>query len=110
MSYLNCLLGFFCCLSVVSSFSQVSISGKIVDKNGEPLPFVHLHIENSNIGTISNEDGLFQIATNQSTGKKRIIVSAIGYKTEKIYVQDEYRVISLEQDITTLITKSIGIL
>ncbi|MBR9855101.1 MAG: carboxypeptidase-like regulatory domain-containing protein [Algicola sp.] len=86
----------------MSSFSQVAISGKIVDKNGEPLPFVHLHIENSNIGTISNEDGLFQIATNQSIGKKRIIVSAIGYKTEKIYVQDEYRVISLEQDITTL--------
>lgn len=83
-------------------FSQISVSGKIVDENGEPLPFVHLRIENSNIGTISNEDGVFQMTMNQKVGEKSIIVSAIGYKTEKILVQKEHQIISLAQDITSL--------
>ncbi|WP_298793350.1 carboxypeptidase-like regulatory domain-containing protein [uncultured Allomuricauda sp.] len=100
--YQNIILSLLCYFSIHACFSQKAISGKIIDDNGTPLPFVHIRFENSNIGTISNENGVFQFATNKDVGKKSIIISAIGYKTEKILFQEEYQIISLKQDIIAL--------
>ena len=100
--YQNVILSLLYFFSIHACFSQTSISGKVVDENGTPLPFVHIRFENSNVGTISNGDGVFQLAINQDIGKKSIVISAIGYRTEKILFEEKYQIISLEQDITAL--------
>ena len=39
-------------------FSQ-SVSGIISDKNGERIPFANIYLNNTNIGTSSNENGFY---------------------------------------------------
>ena len=70
-----------------SVFAQgASIKGDVVDKNGEPLPFVNVAImQNGNLksGATTDFDGNFKIA-NIDAGKYDLTVKFVGYKTYKI--------------------------
>ena len=77
----------FCLLLGWMPFSSVSaqtVSGKLVDETGQPLPFANvvlLSLPDSAFvsGTISGEDGAFSL---QTTGENQIVkISSIGYKT-----------------------------
>lgn len=67
-----------------SSLSAQTVSGKLVDETGQPLPFANvvlLSLPDSAFvsGTISGEDGAFSL---QTTGENQIVkISSIGYKT-----------------------------
>lgn len=82
--------------------AQSIISGKIVDSNNEPIPYAHIRLENTNTGTISNAIGVFKIVVNIENKDKLLIISSLGYKTEKINLNDEYQTITLTEDITQL--------
>ncbi|MCQ2075377.1 MAG: TonB-dependent receptor [Bacteroidaceae bacterium] len=77
-------------LSVVA-FAAGDWSGKVVDENGEPIPFVNvvaLSKADSSIvtGVITAEDGSFRIAAD---GKNQLLmVSMIGFKTEYLNSAD----------------------
>ena len=77
----------FCLLLGWMPFSSVSaqtVSGKLVDETGQPLPFANvvlLSLPDSAFvsGTISGEDGAFSL---QTTGENQMVkISSIGYKT-----------------------------
>ncbi|MCI2228663.1 TonB-dependent receptor [Polaribacter sp. MSW13] len=73
---------------ILATFSQHSISGKIVDEQNEPLPFANiiLHKIGSNEnpkGAVSDEKGEYKIE-NISSGKYRIEISTLGFETQKI--------------------------
>jgi len=58
-----------------------TISGKVVDqKTGKPLPYVHIGIVSKNMGTVSNEEGNFQIHLQQTDKDDILRFSIIGYK------------------------------
>lgn len=57
---------------------QVSISGRIVDgSTKEALPFASIFINNSMQGTVSDENGQFELKVND--GFHEIVVSMVGY-------------------------------
>lgn len=57
---------------------QVSISGRIVDgSTNEALPFASVFINNSMQGTVSDENGQFELTVN--AGVHEIVVSMVGY-------------------------------
>lgn len=57
---------------------QVSISGRIVDgSTKEVLPFASIFINNSMQGTVSDENGQFELKVNE--GFHEIVVSMVGY-------------------------------
>ena len=63
-----------------------SVKGKVVDKSGEPLPFVNVAIlQNGNVksGATTDFDGKYKIA-NIDAGKYDLTVKFVGYKTYKI--------------------------
>ena len=62
------------------AFAQVNISGKVVSKNGEPIPGVNIYIENTYDGASSDAEGNFNFETTES-GQQTLIASFIGYKT-----------------------------
>ena len=77
-----------CILITSVGFAQnkTSISGKIVDVNNLPVPFASVVLfadsesaSSSEVGTMSNADGLFSLGPVQP-GKFRIIVSSVGFK------------------------------
>lgn len=88
--------------SFQSILAQSIISGKIVDSHSNPIPFAHIRLENTNIGTISNDIGVFKLVVHIENKNKRLIISSIGYKTEKINLNDEYQTVTLFEDVTQL--------
>lgn len=75
------LLGAFCTISV----SAQKLSGKVVDETGTPLPFANVVVVQERDsafiqGTVSNNEGAFELSDNQSV-KKLLKVSSVGYET-----------------------------
>lgn len=69
-------------LALLSTFSFAQIKGTVKDVDGNPLPFVNIYIENTYVGTTTNELGKYEINT---TEKKNValIFQYLGYKTQK---------------------------
>ena len=61
------------------------ISGKVTDKNGEPLLGVNILVKGTNFGTSTDFDGNFTLEIPDDA--KIIVVSYIGYKTQEIAVE-----------------------
>lgn len=60
---------------------QASVKGLVVDaQNNEPMPFVNLVVSGTNIGTVTDDNGNFQI-NGLNPGFVRVQASFIGYHT-----------------------------
>lgn len=97
-------------LSVFPSvlYSQVTIIGTVLDKEtNEPLHLSSVCLDNSRIGTITNEDGEFKL----SVDKLPVVlkVSQLGFETEKVVIDSSKpAVISLKYQSITLKEVVIG--
>lgn len=68
-----------------SAFTQLTISGKVLNENGNPLIGASIQIQNTSIGTVSNEFGEYSLKTNLKPANYTIIASYMGYeKVEKV--------------------------
>lgn len=68
------------------SFGQGEISGRIVDQNGSVLEFIHISIQTMGTGSLSDSNGLYKIE-NIPFGEHQIVVSHMGYVSEKSHVR-----------------------
>lgn len=72
---LFCLL----CLSCWGQNNTVTLTGTVTDeKTGKPLPFANVYLNNSSIGTTTNENGAYTLP-NLPIGSLEIAVSYLGY-------------------------------
>jgi len=67
-------------LTAYFAFSQITISGKVVSKNEEPIPGVNIYLENTYDGASSDAEGNFIFHTSE-TGIKNLLATFIGYKS-----------------------------
>lgn len=77
-----------------SSLSLAQIKGTVTDKNNAPLPFVNIYIENSSVGTTSNEKGEYVL--NVKEKNVVIVFQSLGYRIEKKHVQDSNQLLRLD--------------
>lgn len=63
----------------LSMLGQTTISGKIVDKNKSPIPFVNVYLEGSYDGTITDENGVFDFKT-QKENTQVLKISFLGFE------------------------------
>ncbi|KZS40743.1 SusC/RagA family TonB-linked outer membrane protein [Aquimarina aggregata] len=78
------ILMLFMALVVQFSFAQeTTITGKVTDDNGSPLPGVNIIIKNTNNGTQSDFDGLYSIET--SAGNV-LVFSFVGFTNKEVTV------------------------
>lgn len=68
-------------------FSQKTIvKGVVVDaSNKEPLPFVNISFLNTNIGTITEQDGSYQLETTKNIDS--LLISYVGYESQIIKIK-----------------------
>lgn len=66
-------------------FAQESVSGTVTDAAGAPIPYVNVLLNGTNKGTITNDEGVFQISVSNGTGVLEF--SAIGYTTQTISIE-----------------------
>jgi len=93
----------FLFVSILANAQTFTLSGKVVDKNQEPLPGASILAKEIKKGTTSNFDGEFSLPLTKGTFT--IEVSFIGYKTisKKIEItKDTYFVIQLTSESTVL--------
>ena len=82
-------------------FAQTSVSGTVVDQDGQPIPGVTiLDVSNEQNGTVSDFDGNFTISV-PSDGT--LSISYIGYQTQSVEVSGQTNLnISLEESVSAL--------
>ena len=95
------------CLLLFVSFNAYGqtrhIVGRILDVKQQSIPFASIQIEGENNGTVTNEQGYFNLVI-RNLGNRILVVSSLGYKTnkQKIGVDNQDIVIILEADATQL--------
>ncbi|WP_231490735.1 carboxypeptidase-like regulatory domain-containing protein [Pedobacter sp. Leaf170] len=68
-----------------SSFGQFIISGKVESKQSEAIPYANIGIKRGKIGTVSKDDGRFNISIPDSLANDSLTFSSIGFK-DKSYL------------------------
>ena len=77
---------------LIASAQSKTVTGTINDDLGIPLPGVTVQVKNtSNLGAVTNFDGLFTISI-PSDAKKVLIFSYVGYATEEVDVSSTNKV------------------
>lgn len=70
----------------LSSYGQKNhLTGIIYDQENQILPYVNVYFENTQIGNISNDDGVYEIK-NIPNGTYTLVLSSLGYKTKSIKI------------------------
>lgn len=73
----------FTLLLLTLSFNLFSqLKGIVTDEKGLPLPFANIYIENTYVGTTSNENGLYELNIHNRE-QVVVIFQLLGYKTQK---------------------------
>lgn len=66
-----------------------SIKGKIIDDETMiELPFATVNIDDKPIGTITGENGVFELKTDFSTKNDTLIISYMGYVSQKVLISE----------------------
>jgi TonB-linked SusC/RagA family outer membrane protein len=79
---------------------DVTVSGKITDQNGEPMPGVTVSVPGTGAGTASDMDGNYSITVPEGS---TLVFSFIGFETQKVVVGDQSIIdMVLLEDISSL--------
>jgi hypothetical protein len=72
------------CLFVQASalFAQTKVSGIIVDKTDQPVPFANLVFKGSSEGTVANEDGRFYLESTKTY--TALLIASVGFADREI--------------------------
>ncbi|HJR99555.1 MAG TPA: DUF5686 family protein, partial [Flavobacterium sp.] len=79
------LLAFFLCVVFSSLFAQTKVSGMVVDKSNQPIPFANVVLKGANLGVMSNEDGRFYIESPKTF--TTLIVTSVGFSDSEITLE-----------------------
>jgi hypothetical protein len=69
-------------LTFQTTFGQTKVSGIIVDKKNEPIPFANVIFQGSSEGIVSNEDGRFYLESQKDYAT--LEVSFMGFVTKEV--------------------------
>lgn len=95
------LVGCMLLLALSAVWAQTkTITGKITDANGNPIPSITVRIKGSKTGTSAETDGSFKLsAANNAT----LIFSGIGFESKEVNVSNTSSVnVQLDQDMRAL--------
>ena len=81
--------------------SEKIISGSVTSDTGEPLPGVNILAKGTNIGSITDVEGKYQVSVPDETAI--LVFSFVGYVTEEVEIAGRNVIdITLVQDVSTL--------
>lgn len=87
--------------ALTTALSQTKVSGIIVDKKNEPIPFANVIFQGSSEGIVSNEDGRFYLESQKDY--TTIEVSFMGYVTREVTltkkVSYEMKIVLNEEEV-----------
>lgn len=93
----------FCLLGPASFAQTTRISGTVTDQStGDPLPGVNVVVDATQVGTITDLDGTYELAL--PTGNRTLLFTFLGYRTQEIDVPEGETVVNvqMEEDVLGL--------
>ena len=63
-------------------FAQTKVSGIVVDKSKQPIPFANVVFKHTSTGTVTNEDGRFYMESPNTY--TTLVISSVGYSEKEI--------------------------
>ena len=66
-------------------FAQTKVSGIVVDKSNQPVPFANVAFKNSSDGAVCNEDGVFYLESQKNY--TTIVITSVGYSDREIELE-----------------------
>lgn len=102
----------FIASNLLLSQTNQGFTGKVLDDQAAGIPYVNIGIVNEAIGTVSKEDGTFELYLDSNLSDTlRLRFSAIGYKSQTFRLADFRKsppnLIKMEQDFLTFETITI---
>lgn len=96
------ITGLFCCITVeYVSAQNINVTGTVKDAaDGEPVGYAYVQVKGTQMGTFTDEDGIFSIKVPKDG---TLVFSFVGYKTKEVAVNGRSRLdILLESEIVEL--------
>ncbi|KPM32234.1 Outer membrane receptor protein [Croceitalea dokdonensis DOKDO 023] len=81
-------------IQIIAQTNKSTLNGKVMDQNKNPVPFATVYLENTPDNTVTNNNGTFQL-TGVEFGEYNLIVSLIGYKTRKIAIEVNQKIVEI---------------
>ncbi|MBS9462461.1 TonB-dependent receptor [Flagellimonas sp. 389] len=91
----NVCIVLFSVFAIMTGTAQIIVKGTVRDVLGNPIPLANVKVLNSDLGAATDKEGMFVLKFTASANT--LVVSAIGYATQNIAIDD-----SSEINITLL--------
>ena len=79
-------IGCLACSLALHAGEVILVGDVLNEATGEPIPNVHLYLQGTQQGTVSNEEGSFCLKADIDR-KRRLIISAVGYHTQRYDIE-----------------------
>lgn len=79
-------IGCLACSLALHAGEVILVGDVLNEATGEPIPNVHLYLQGTQQGTVSNEEGSFCLRADIDR-KRRLIISAVGYHTQRYDIE-----------------------
>lgn len=82
---------FFLGIGIQLTYAQknISIEATVLDQDTkDPLPFTNVIVENTSFGTVTNEDGIFELTVSSKYAASSVIFSFVGYENTSIPLEE----------------------
>ncbi|SHF86550.1 CarboxypepD_reg-like domain-containing protein [Flavobacterium segetis] len=73
---------YFVMFFTTTIFAQTKVSGVVLDKQNQPIPFATVVFKNSSEGIVANEDGLFYLESSKTYPV--LLISSVGYSEREV--------------------------
>lgn len=81
------VLGGLLCVTLQVMAQNRTLTGRVTDASGNPVPGASVQIKGTNVGTVSNNDGTFTISVPQNA--KALVVSGVGMSQRELSIGNQ---------------------
>ena len=71
-------------LTGLASWAQRTVTGKVTDANGNPVPSASVQVQNTQVGTVTKEDGSFSLSV--PANGRRLVITAVGFDAQEMNI------------------------
>jgi TonB-linked SusC/RagA family outer membrane protein len=74
-------------LTGLASWAQRTVTGKVTDANGNPVPSASVQVQNTQVGTVTRDDGTFSLTV--PANGRRLVITAVGFGAQEVNIGNQ---------------------
>ena len=97
----RCVLFILLLLANLSLMAQITITGVVTDKGGQPMSGVTVIVKGTSVGALTSLDGKYSLAV--PTGSTTLLFSFIGFASQEVAINGQSVInITLAENVTQI--------